>query len=200
MASQKHNLRAPLSALALVSLTGGLIWWVGSKNPTSPAPQATPIQNPALTTSAAHSPVSPFQPGTPPTLLPSRVATPEKPYLAWERFLAVDGTPEEDIASLNDVLSAYLQAARGPGRPVIGFNEDLLKTLTDRSVLGDAAIPQNHPAIREGRLLDRWGTPWQVHPLSSDFIQLRSAGPDHRLYTDDDLVLPKTPAPQPKQD
>ncbi|MEI6715484.1 MAG: hypothetical protein WCO60_17130 [Verrucomicrobiota bacterium] len=197
MASQNHNLRVSLSAVALVSLTSGLIWWIGSKSSTSPDSQAASFQNSASPTTGTLSPTPPFRSGAPPALLPSRVATPEKPYLAWERFLAVDGSPEEDIASLNDILITYLQAARSPARPAIGFNEDLLKTLTDRSILGDAAIPKNHPAIRDGRLIDRWGTPWQVHPISGDFIQLRSAGPDHRLYTDDDLILPKTPSAQP---
>ena len=39
-----------------------------------------------------------------------------------------------------------------------------------------------------GRLIDRWGTPWQIHPRAADSIDVRSAGPDRRLYTPDDVT------------
>ncbi|MBC8008492.1 MAG: hypothetical protein H7067_00160, partial [Burkholderiales bacterium] len=124
---------------------------------------------------------------------PPRAATAEHPALAWERLLAADGSPREDLASIADLVTGYLQSGLGDARRTIGFNENLIPALTDRAALGDAALPTDHPSIREGRLIDRWGTPWQVHPLAADSIQLRSAGPDRRLYTDDDLVTPGAP-------
>ena len=131
-----------------------------------------------------------FTPAEPPRLLPPHAATPDAPVLSHERLLASDGSPVEDLAALGDLISGYLQSGLGDSRRSIGFNEDLIPALTDRTALGDAALPADHPAIRDGRLLDRWGTPWQVHPLAGDLVQLRSAGPDRRLYTVDDLVRP----------
>lgn len=107
-----------------------------------------------------------------------------------DRLLAADGSPSEDLAALADLVTCYLQSGPGRDRHAIGFNEDLVTALTDRTLLGEAALPEVHPAIRSGRLIDRWGTPWQVHPLAGDLIQLRSAGEDRRLYTTDDLVAP----------
>lgn len=127
---------------------------------------------------------------TPPALLPARIGTPENPLHSWERLLVADGSPREDLASLADLTTNYLQAVPSARRPALGFNEDLARALTDRETLGDAALPATHPALVGGRLIDRWGTPWQIHPLSADIIQLRSAGPDQRLYTADDLVAP----------
>lgn len=129
---------------------------------------------------------------TPPALLPARAATPESPLHSWERLLVADGSPREDLAALADLTTNYLQAVPSARRPALGFNEDLARALTDRDTLGDAALPATHPALEKGQLIDRWGTPWQIHPLSADVIQLRSAGPDGRLYTTDDLVAPKS--------
>lgn len=117
--------------------------------------------------------------------------------MAWERLLAADGSAREDLAALGDLVGGYLQSGLGDARRGIGFNEDLVPALTDVAALGEAALPTDHPAIRDGRLIDRWGTPWQVHPLAGDLIQLRSAGPDRRLYTADDLVAPETAEPAP---
>ncbi|MBC8040048.1 MAG: hypothetical protein H7Y06_05860 [Opitutaceae bacterium] len=143
----------------------------------------------------APDPITPPEtPVTPPALLPARAATPETPLHSWERLLVADGSPREDLAALADLTTNYLQAIPSARRPALGFNEDLARALTDRDTLGDAALPATHPALVKGQLIDRWGTPWQVHPLAADVLQLRSAGPDRRLYTADDLVAPP-PAP-----
>jgi hypothetical protein len=135
-------------------------------------------------------PMTPPARTSPPALLPARNATPDNPLHSWERLLVADGSPREDLAALADLTTNYLQAVPSARRPALGFNEDLARALTDRDALGDAALPATHPALVGGRLIDRWGTPWQVHPLAADVLQLRSAGPDRRLYTPDDLVAP----------
>lgn len=157
----------------------------------SAPPAATPPPETVAPAPADHA----FTPSSPPALLTTRAATTAEPPLSRERLLAADGTPAEDLAALSDLVTGYLQSGLGDTRRAIGFNEDLVLALTERAALGDAALPAEHPAIRDGRLLDRWGTPWQVHPLAGDLIQLRSAGPDRRLYTADDLVAPGSPSP-----
>ena len=42
-----------------------------------------------------------------------------------------------------------------------------------------------------GELLDRWDSPLFFHRESSRTTTFRSAGPDRRLWTDDDVVWPK---------
>ena len=39
-----------------------------------------------------------------------------------------------------------------------------------------------------GELVDPWGTPYFFHQLSAMQMEVRSAGPDKIMWTDDDLV------------
>ena len=41
----------------------------------------------------------------------------------------------------------------------------------------------------EGQSVDSWGSPYFFHQLSRTAIEIRSAGPDRRMWTTDDLVL-----------
>jgi len=173
--------RPPPAALA----AGALLLCAAFVFPLRPPPPPPPPPTPAALASA---PPAAFEPGPPPALLPPRAATPEHPALARERLLAADGSPEEDLRALADLIDAYAHSGLGDTRRSLGFNEDLAVALTDPAALGDAALPPDHPALRAGRLIDRWGTPWQIHPRAADAIDVRSAGPDRRLYTTDDLT------------
>lgn len=126
-------------------------------------------------------------PADAPRLLPVRAATPENPAYSWERLLVEDGTLAEDRAALQDIVSNYLQSAPHSTRPPLGTNEEITRALMDRDALGESAIPASHPAIVSGQLVDRWGSPWFFHQMSADVIEVRSAGPDRRLFTGDDL-------------
>ena len=49
------------------------------------------------------------------------------------------------------------------------------------------------PGLRlndQGELIDPWGTPYFFHQLSGNDTEIRSAGPDKTMWTDDDLVVP----------
>lgn len=122
-----------------------------------------------------------------PQLLEPRAATAEKPLQSWERLLARDGNPVEDRAALADLVTNYLQAAPSDRRPAMGANEEIARALTNPNELGDAALPKDHPAIVEGKLVDRWGTPWFFHQEAADVIEVRSAGADGKLFTADDV-------------
>ncbi len=41
----------------------------------------------------------------------------------------------------------------------------------------------------QGELVDAWGTPFFFHQLSGTEMEIRSAGPDRRMWTADDLLL-----------
>ena len=40
-----------------------------------------------------------------------------------------------------------------------------------------------------GELVDLWGTPYFFHQLSAKVMEIRSAGADRKMWTDDDLVI-----------
>jgi hypothetical protein len=123
-----------------------------------------------------------------PELLSARQSTPGNPSNSWERLLAADGTSVEDRAALEDILTNFLQSSPHNIRPPLGTNDEITRALTDRDTLGDSAIPANHPAIVSGELVDRWGEPWHFHQLAADVIEVRSAGPDRKPFTADDVV------------
>ncbi len=53
-----------------------------------------------------------------------------------------------------------------------------------------ALIPPDQPAInRAGELCDRWGTPFFFHAESATRMEIRSAGPDQKMWSADDVVL-----------
>jgi hypothetical protein len=41
----------------------------------------------------------------------------------------------------------------------------------------------------EGALVDSWGTPYFFHQISGSEMEIHSAGPDHVMWTSDDLVV-----------
>ena len=107
------------------------------------------------------------------------------------RLNAVDGSGQEDVQILHDLVVQYLQAMQRRQGPPIGDDMDLAKVLKWRNPLKRPVLDPSHPALSaDGHLSDRWGTPYHVHALSSNAYRIRSAGPDRRLFTNDDLVAP----------
>lgn len=93
-----------------------------------------------------------------------------------------------DLRILNDVFVAYRSATHG--LDPVGENKEITAVLTGRNALGFAFVAPDSPAINaDGELVDRWGNPFFFHALAGDQMEIRSAGPDHRLYTSDDFVL-----------
>lgn len=171
--------RSRLAAgLLLIGVLAVATWWLGRRSSTAPRAAApTPA-------ASVHPAGAPERPASPPASAADS---------AGARLLAADGSPREDLAALLDLVDTLLQTVPVMQRPPLGFDTDLARALADPDLMGEAALPPTHPALRAGRLVDRWGSPWLVHPWSSDVIQLRSAGPDRRLFTADDLVAPPDP-------
>ena len=75
------------------------------------------------------------------------------------------------------------------GENPVGTNEEITKALS-----GDNPKHINFLDAEAGRIsakgewVDPWGTPWFFHQLSARDMEIRSAGPDRILWTDDDLV------------
>jgi hypothetical protein len=94
----------------------------------------------------------------------------------------------EDLRLINGIFIAYRAAVRS-GNPV-GENSEITAVLRGRNKLGFAFIPVDCPAVNaRGELCDRWGKPYFFHQISGDKMEIRSGGPDRRLWTEDDQVL-----------
>jgi hypothetical protein len=102
---------------------------------------------------------------------------------------APGGDIHADLRGVLDVITAFRTNFPHAGNPT-GTNAEITAALTGRNPLRLALIPPGHSAINPaGELCDRWGTPLFFHAESATRMEVRSAGPDRRLWTDDDVGL-----------
>jgi hypothetical protein len=98
------------------------------------------------------------------------------------------GSARADLRIIDQIFVAYRSALHS-GNPT-GENAEITAALAGRNRLGFAFIPKDNPAINSnGELCDRWGTPYFFHQLSGEKMEIRSAGPDRRLWSEDDAVF-----------
>lgn len=95
-----------------------------------------------------------------------------------------ESSPEEDLQAVGQLLYFFRQ---GFGENPVGQNEDVVAALTGQNPGRAAYLPKDSPSIVDGRLVDRWGSPYWFHPISGNHMEIRSAGPDRELFTSDDL-------------
>ncbi len=131
------------------------------------------------------------EPPPPPPVAKKEKAAP--PPAQTERSPLADAlnSPASDIRADLRLVSSILETFRTnfpkDGNPV-GTNADITAALTGRNRLGFAPIPPDHKAInRDGELCDRWGTPFFFHAESAVRMEIRSAGPDKKMWTADDV-------------
>ncbi|MBK1790493.1 type II secretion system protein GspG [Persicirhabdus sediminis] len=98
-----------------------------------------------------------------------------------------DGDAEEDMQIIQQLFSVYRSAL---GSHPIGENDEITAALTGDNDKGVAVIDASHPSISSsGELLDRWGHAYFFHNISESSTEIRSAGPDGQMHTEDDIVV-----------
>jgi hypothetical protein len=148
-------------------------------------------QNPELTTAS-----SPHEVTTTVAITPERSAPVTKPSLEkseitilpfasdLETDLIRHDNPEASRLAVDQILFFYRRMFGG--NPV-GQNEDITAALLGANKERVAFIPPDSPAIKNGKLIDPWGTPYWFHAQSGQEMEIHSAGPDQELFTTDDL-------------
>ncbi|MCG8599944.1 MAG: hypothetical protein MI807_07380 [Verrucomicrobiales bacterium] len=99
-----------------------------------------------------------------------------------------ESDPIDDLHSVEELITFYLKSFRSipPG----GENVDIVRAMTGTNERKLALIPPGHRVLNEqNEIVDRWQTAFHFHPVSSSILEVRSAGPDRKLWTDDDLVI-----------
>lgn len=173
-------------SLAVCALVAALTLWFlvtpappasTDDTPSAPAPPPATVPAVALDTSPPDPPVPEKKTDNP--------RTTGSPVAA--ELNAPDGTAARDVEALHTMLRQYLRHLhRRPARP-IGNDSDLAHALTGHNPMKLVVLPRNHPALsQDGRLRDRWGTPYFIHPRGNSAFEIRSAGPDRKLFTADD--------------
>jgi hypothetical protein len=117
------------------------------------------------------------------------------PAPAAERSPLADAlnSPATDIRADLRLVSEIIDTLRTnfpkDGNPV-GSNAEITAVLVGKNKLRLSLIPPDHAAInKSGELCDRWGTPFFFHAESATRMEIRSAGPDKKMWNDDDVIF-----------
>jgi len=109
------------------------------------------------------------------------------------KLLKLDYNPLEGYGP----MGAYKSLVNNSPRvfPPAPNNQIFTKALLGRNRSNLQVIEESADYINDkGELIDRWGTPLELHYVSSNSIGIRSAGPDRELFTKDDYHLPASEA------
>ena len=166
---------AALLAILLVALMLWRPWEV-------PAAQTTPAAPATSTAKAAPSPVPDGLP-LPETEPAPAVAPPPEPQ----------GLTPQEVQAVRDAIDnlefAFRDFATNLGGNPVGTNAEITAALRgDNLKQLKLDMPAGSTVSPAGELCDPWGTPWFFHQLSRTKMEIRSAGRDKQLYTDDDFV------------
>lgn len=161
----------------LVALLGVLLFWL-TRDP-GPSKDSNTTAAPTSTAVPASSTLDPLPPGPPP---PAVVPPAEPAGLTPEEIQTV----RDAIDNLEFTFRDY--ATNLDGNPV-GTNAEITAALRgDNLKQLKLDLPAGSSVNDVGELCDPWGTPWFFHQLSSRKMEIRSAGKDRELYTEDDFV------------
>ncbi len=176
--SAKHR----LAITGLVVGLGLLVFIISQMRPQAIAPTAAKAS--AITRKSAP---------LPPQLTPEAIS-----FLPLTQRLNHPQVPAaQDVQTVFSICDSYFTMLKAHEGPPIRDDADLVKALSGKNPTKLIFLPADHPAISpQGRLLDRWGTPYFIHQRKSRFFEIRSAGPDQKMFTPDDFLAPP---PQPER-
>ncbi len=167
--------------LPVVSIGVLILLWSHAAPRWTPASSTVHFSESSVSASAAAASPSPAAPDSPD---PLSAGSP----LAAD-LNAPGGDAVRDVQTLHELLRQYLRILHHGQGPPIGDDIDLARALTGHNPMGLVAIPPGNPALSaDGHLRDRWGTPYFIHPIGYGAFEIRSAGPDRKLFTADDAV------------
>jgi hypothetical protein len=186
----------------LLAVILGVLVWNHYRGPDRVPPPETQHPLPKVATSPPPAPVE-----TAPPLVadvipapPDVPATPDgvPPAPATTRVLpgsvaGIPTAPEEDI-DISEDLGAVDSAIRDfqavHGENPVGSNAEITTALfinNPRQIRLE--IPAGSHVNADGELCDRWGTPYFFHQVSATEMEIRSAGPDRKMWTGDDSQM-----------
>ncbi|MCW5557649.1 MAG: hypothetical protein KIT22_07445 [Verrucomicrobiae bacterium] len=175
-------------AVVGLGLLAALVGWFLWRRPGNPPPEGTSVSIPVEITN------SDPNPGVTVIAIPSPPgADPSDPLpLIGEEMLRDYGdpamSPHNDLKLLAGLLSNMAFLVKNVYDRPMSDNADWAAALLGRNPAQQRFLPDQHRALNaEGLLVDRWETPLFFHPLSRGRYEIRSAGPDRKMWTEDDL-------------
>ena len=75
------------------------------------------------------------------------------------------------------------------GENPVGTNAEIMRAVMGGNPAKARLGPPEGQSLNEqGELIDKWGNPYFFHQMSKDKMEIRSAGPDAKMWTNDDVV------------
>lgn len=115
-----------------------------------------------------------------------------EPPLPGEAMLVSYGQaetrPEGDLIMMAHIFSNLMLVVKGDAPFRMGANEEFAAALMGKNRDGLRFLPEWHRCFNaQGQIVDRWMTPLFFHVNDRSHIDIRSAGPDQKMWTEDDL-------------
>ena len=115
-----------------------------------------------------------------------------KPAFLGETILLGYGStnlpPQNDLTLMSRLMDSSLLLLKSAANQPLSANEDWAELFRGRNATQERFLPDSSIALNaQGQVIDRWGTPLFFHALGNRRYELRSAGPDQKLWTDDDI-------------
>jgi len=134
----------------------------------------------------------PSEPGLPVISAPPATPTPKT---LGDRILAPYASPNstgaEDLKLFYHYVNNVFTLVKKRDTRQYATNFDLAQFLLGENDYSTPYLSPKAKILDEDQLLvDRWDNPLHIHPISSDLLEIRSAGPDQKLFTEDDLLEP----------
>jgi hypothetical protein len=100
-------------------------------------------------------------------------------------------SPSQDMTLLARALTSFLTISKTASRRPLSANGEWSAALRGKRPGCEPWISPEHPIFdAQLRLTDRWHTPLHFHAQGANRWEIRSAGPDQKLWSGDDLLLP----------
>lgn len=115
------------------------------------------------------------------------------PAIESSRILATTRNPQLAVDTVTELFSHYRFAYKE--NPVGVENFEFTEQLLGKNPKQIIFIDPQSSALKNNELVDAWNSPYFFHPLSSQELEVRSAGPDRQLWTNDDIYSANTTQP-----
>ncbi len=167
--------------LLIVGLIALQAWKHSRPEPAPPTPAPAIVQKEVIPPGIV---VTESNPVVPP---PSSHSTP------GDRLLGDYGNPaqsaKDDLILMARAISNFLIIDKQANERPLSANEEWSAALRGKRPGTEPWFSEASPALdSQQRLIDRWQTPLHFHALGNKQWEIRSAGPDRKLWTADDLV------------
>ncbi len=100
-----------------------------------------------------------------------------------------ESPPLDDIRQVAQMLESYFLLVKTVAPLPLGENRETTAALTGQNPYRTRLLSPDSPWLNENQeFIDRWGTPLYFHAIGSKQVGIRSAGPDQKMWTSDDLI------------